>query len=70
MGKENGKNKRKRIFLANWARGVGDSAQPGHARVATRAGGPTWPASVSGVGMAPWARAHMPARGGVTVLGG
>jgi hypothetical protein len=37
MGKENGKNKRKRIFLANWARGVGGFG-PAGARARGHAG--------------------------------
>jgi hypothetical protein len=61
---ENGKKKRKRIFLANWA--WGDSAQPG-AHAATRAGGPTRPANGSGAGMAPWTRAHVPVRRGMAL---
>jgi hypothetical protein len=59
MGKENGKKKRKMIFLANWAQG--NSAQP---RARARPRGPSRPASGSGVGTVPCARAHVPARGG------
>jgi hypothetical protein len=59
IGKEMGKRKRNRIFSLTGPGGI--SAQPG--RTATRAGGPARPTRGSGAGTAPWARAHVSARG-------
>jgi hypothetical protein len=58
IGKEKGKRKKGKGFLVSWARG-----DFGPASAATRAAGPTRPASGSDTGMTLWARAHVPARG-------
>jgi hypothetical protein len=59
IGKRNGKKKRKRDFPANWPGGI--LAQSERVRAGERPSRPT--EEGNGVGMASWARAHVPERG-------
>jgi hypothetical protein len=68
IGKEKGEKEKDKEFSVGWARGDFGPAG-GCARVAARAGGPAWPASGDGVGMAPWAWAHMPKGGEANGVG-
>jgi hypothetical protein len=64
---ENRKRKREKEKKekVSWLAGPGGNFHPASslARVTTRAAGPTRPANGSSEGTAPWARAHVPARG-------
>jgi hypothetical protein len=64
IGKINGKKKRKRDFPANWARGGFRHSQGARDRAGRRPSRPT--EEGNSAGMAPWARAHLPDRRGLT----